>query len=105
MFDPKFFDDIAKRLSDAIPTSVKNLQEDMERNFRGILQAAFAKLDLVTRDEFDVQANVLARTRSKLESLEKRLHEIEQLSAETTPQSNVPIKNTKLSDKKASDHN
>lgn len=98
MFDPKFFDDVAKRLSEVIPPGLKNLQDDMERNFRAILQAAFAKLDLVTRDEFDVQANVLARTRTKLESLEKRLSELEGFCPKETDAA-TPAANKKSKEK------
>ncbi len=77
MFDPKSIDDIATRLSDAIPPGLSNLKEDMEKNFRAILQGALAKMDLVTREEFEVQKGVLAKTRSKLEDLEKRVTEME----------------------------
>jgi len=78
MFDPKSIDDIATRLSDAIPPGFSTLKEDMEKNFRAILQSAFAKMDLVTREEFEVQKGVLAKTRAKLEDLEKRVAEMEQ---------------------------
>jgi len=78
MFDPKSIDDIATRLSDAIPPGFTNLKEDMEKNFRAILQSALGKMDLVTREEFEVQKGVLAKTRSKLEDLEKRVAEMEQ---------------------------
>lgn len=78
MFDPKSIDDIATRLSDAIPPGLNNLKEDMEKNFRAILQSALGKMDLVTREEFEVQKGVLAKTRSKLESLEKRVEAMEQ---------------------------
>ena len=78
MFDPKSIDDIATRLSDAIPPGFSSLKDDMEKNFRAILQGVFAKMDLVTREEFEVQKGVLAKTRSKLEDLEKRVAEMEQ---------------------------
>ena len=78
MFDPKSIDDIATRLSDAIPPGFTNLKEDMEKNFRAILQSALGKMDLVTREEFEVQKGVLAKTRAKLENLEKRVAEMEQ---------------------------
>ena len=78
MFDPKAIDDIASRLAAAIPPSLNNLKDDMERNFRAILQAALGKLDLVTREEFEVQKAVLAKTRSKLEALEQRVADMEQ---------------------------
>lgn len=77
MFDAKSIDDIASRLAGAIPPGLNSLKEDLEKNFRAILQSALAKLDLVTREEFEVQKMVLAKTRSKLEALEKRVEEME----------------------------
>jgi ubiquinone biosynthesis accessory factor UbiK len=76
-FDPRFFDDLAKRLSDAMPPQLAALKNDLEANFKSVLQAGLAKLDLVTRQEFDVQAGVLARTRDKLTALEARLAALE----------------------------
>jgi ubiquinone biosynthesis accessory factor UbiK len=78
MFDPKAIDDIASRLAGAIPPGLNNLKEDLEKTFHAILQGALGKLDLVTREEFEVQKMVLAKTRSKLEDLEKRVAEMEQ---------------------------
>jgi Uncharacterized protein conserved in bacteria len=77
MFDPKTIDDIASRLAGAIPPGLNNLKEDLEKTFHAILQGALGKLDLVTREEFEVQKMVLAKTRSKLEDLEKRVAEME----------------------------
>jgi BMFP domain-containing protein YqiC len=78
MFDPKAIDDITSRLAGAIPPGLNNLKEDLEKTFHAILQGALGKLDLVTREEFEVQKMVLAKTRSKLEDLEKRVAEMEQ---------------------------
>lgn len=78
MFDPKNIDEIANRLANAIPPGLNAVKEDLEKTFRGILQGALSKLDLVTREEFEVQKAVLAKTRSKLEDLEKRVAQIEQ---------------------------
>ena len=77
MFDPKAIDDIASRLAGAIPPGLNNLKEDLEKTFHAILQGALGKMDLVTREEFEVQKMVLAKTRSKLEDLEKRVAEME----------------------------
>lgn len=77
MFDPKALDDIASRLANAVPPGLNNLKDDMEKNFRAILQTALGKLDLVTREEFEVQKGVLAKTRAKLETLEQQVAEIE----------------------------
>ncbi|HIF53815.1 MAG TPA: accessory factor UbiK family protein [Methylococcaceae bacterium] len=79
MFDSKSIDDIASRLADSIPSGLQSMKSDLEKNFHGILQGALGKLDLVTREEFEVQKAVLAKTRSKLEALEKRVEDIEQL--------------------------
>lgn len=75
--DPKMIDDIARRLSEAVPEGIRHLQDDLEQNFRAILQSVLAKLDLVTREEFDVQTAVLRRTREKLEDLDKKLAQLE----------------------------
>jgi len=77
MFDPKAIDDIASRLAGAIPPGLSNLKDDLEKSFHAILQGALSKLDLVTREEFEVQKAVLAKTRSKLEALERRVADIE----------------------------
>jgi len=79
--EPNFIDDLAKRLSGSIPEGLANLRADLEANFRSVLQAGLAKLDLVTRREFDVQAGVLSRTREKLEALEARLAELQAATA------------------------
>jgi BMFP domain-containing protein YqiC len=71
--DPRFIDDLARRLSAAMPESLSAMRRDLEGNFKAVLQAGLARLDLVTRQEFDVQAGVLRRTREKLEALEARL--------------------------------
>jgi hypothetical protein len=78
MFDPKAIDEIASKLTAALPSGFNNLKDDMEKNFHLILQGALGKLDLVTREEFEVQKAVLAKTRSKLEALELRVAAIEQ---------------------------
>ena len=77
MFDAKSIDDIANRLINSIPPGLTNLKEDMDKNFPAILQSALGRLDLVTREEFEVQKAVLAKTRAKLDALEKRVLAIE----------------------------
>ena len=77
MLDAKLLDDIAKRLSGAVPASAKAVQADVEKNLRAATQSVFSRLDLVTREEFDVQRKVLARSRSKIEHLEKQVAELE----------------------------
>ena len=70
-------DDLARRLAEAVPASVRTFGRDLESNFKAVLQARLAKLDLVSRNEFDVQAAVLARTQAALAAMEERLKEIE----------------------------
>ena len=77
MLDTKFIDDLARQISASIPSGLKGMQQDMEKNIHTLLQGAFAKLDLVTREEFDTQTRVLLRTREKLEQLEKAITELE----------------------------
>ena len=71
MIDLKSIDDLARRLSDLIPPDLRDARIDMQQHFRATLQAGLGKLDLVTREEFDVQRAVLLRTREKLELLER----------------------------------
>lgn len=82
MFDPKVLDDIAKNLANAMPSGITELKTDLEKNFRVTLQSTFSKLDLVTREEFDVQTAVLARTRAKLDEMEKKVAQLEALLSE-----------------------
>ena len=77
MFDTKVIDDLARQISNNIPAGIKSAQQDLEKNIHTLLQATFARLDLVTREEFDTQSRVLARTREKLEQLEKTVAAME----------------------------
>jgi BMFP domain-containing protein YqiC len=70
-------DEIARRLFAKVPEAARHMQADLEENFRAVLRASLARLDLVTRDDFDVQTKVLERTRSRLEALEARVRELE----------------------------
>jgi len=92
MFDPRTFDDLTKRLIDVLPSGVKELHQDLEKTFHTVLQNSLSKLDLVTREEFDVQCAVLARTRNKIEALDKRIQELEQHLG--TPSANGPTSQT-----------
>lgn len=76
MFDPKQFDELAKSLFQALPSSVQNLEKEVQEKFKEILQHTFNRLDLVTRDEFDVQSKVLAKTREKLDAMQMQLDTI-----------------------------
>ena len=68
---------LAERLFRALPPPLRAIEQDLQSKFKDILQATFSKLDLVTREEFDVQTKVLARTREKLEQLEKHVTALE----------------------------
>ena len=77
MIDHKTIDDLARRLGEALPDGVRGLQQDIEKNMRAVLTSTFARLDLVTREELDVQKAVLARTRSQLEAMQQKLTDLE----------------------------
>lgn len=76
-FDDLRLDELSRRLADSVPESVRTLGREMEGNFKAVLQSQLSKLDLVSRQEFDVQAALLARTQSRLATLEARLKELE----------------------------
>jgi BMFP domain-containing protein YqiC len=77
VIDPKIFDDMASKLAGLIPQGARDVQHDVEKKIKALLQNKFSKLDLVTREEFDIQCAVLQRTREKLEELEKKVSELE----------------------------
>jgi ubiquinone biosynthesis accessory factor UbiK len=77
MIDHKTIDELARTLSDAMPEGIKMMQSDIENNIRAILEASFTKMNLISRDEFNVQTALLARTREKLDLLEKQLQQLE----------------------------
>lgn len=81
MIDAQKIDELASKLNDVIPPGAKAFQEDMHQQFKKILQNMIGKMDLVTREEFDIQTKVLARTREKLDTLEKM---VEKIQAEKT---------------------
>lgn len=70
-------DSIARQLADSVPEGLRAMRDDMEQNFRSILRSGLDRLDLVTREEFEVQQAVLARAREKLEALHARLEALE----------------------------
>ena len=84
MLEPKTLDDLARRLAESMPEGGKVLREDLSRGFRSTLEAGLGRLDLVTREELDVQAAVLARTRAKLEDLVLRVAALEAAAAQRT---------------------
>ncbi len=77
MIDSKTIDELATKLSNLVPEGLKNAGDDLGKQFKQALQSGLAKMDLVTREEFDAQTKVLERTREKLEILEKKVSSLE----------------------------
>lgn len=75
--DPRFIAELARRLASRLPDGVQAVRSDLQKNFEAMLSSALGRLDLVTREEFDVQRRVLQRTREKLERLETALDALE----------------------------
>jgi hypothetical protein len=78
VLDPRLIDDLARRLGGTLPESLRSLREDLEQNFKATLQAALGRLDLVTREEFDLRSDMLERAREALAELERRIESLEQ---------------------------
>jgi BMFP domain-containing protein YqiC len=75
---PRFgLDELARQLAESMPQNLRAFGHDLERNFKAVLNAGLERMELVTREEFDVQRSVLERTRTKLEQMEARLAELE----------------------------
>lgn len=75
--DPTSLDALARRLAQAVPPGLNSLGDELERNLKAVLQTGLKNMDLVTREEFEVQRGVLGRTRQRLEELQQRLDELE----------------------------
>jgi hypothetical protein len=75
--DRRPIEDLARKLAESVPPGVRAMQADLEKNFRALLEAGFARMNLVTREEFEVQQRVLERTREKLAELEARLQALQ----------------------------
>jgi BMFP domain-containing protein YqiC len=86
MIDLSHIDDLARRLSNLVPPGVRDGREELQQNFKAVLQSGLAKLDLVTREEFEVQRAVLLRTREKLEQLQRELESLEARLGTRPPQ-------------------
>ncbi|WP_147653803.1 ubiquinone biosynthesis accessory factor UbiK [Vulcaniibacterium gelatinicum] len=86
MIDLDKLDELARRLSNLVPPSLREGREELQQNFRAVLQSGLSRLDLVTREEFEVQRAVLLRTREKLEALERTVAELEAQLAAARPQ-------------------
>lgn len=77
MISPPDFEHFFRQVKDALPKGVLDLQQDLERNLRAALETALHRMNVVTREEFDVQADVVTRTRERLEVLEKKVADLE----------------------------
>ncbi|HSW14213.1 MAG TPA: accessory factor UbiK family protein [Solimonas sp.] len=77
MIEPRQLEDLATRLGAVIPPGLRGMKRELEDNFRAVLRANLEKWDLVSRERFDVQAELLARTQAKLAQMEKRLNVLE----------------------------
>lgn len=77
MIDPRNIDEMAERISSLMPESAMRFQEEIEKNLKAGLKGVLQKMDLVTREEFDVQTAILERSREKLAQLEQRVAELE----------------------------
>ncbi len=94
MIDLNHIDELARRLSGLVPPSLRESREELQQNFKSVLQAGLSKLDLVTREEFEVQRAVLLRTREKLEQLQQAVAELESQSDGAPPTGALPDINT-----------
>lgn len=72
-------DKLSEKLSAVLPSGLKDIKEDAQKNFKSVLESSFAKMNLVTREEFDAQSAVLTRTREQISVLEKQVSELEAL--------------------------
>ena len=81
MIDPKKIEQIARQVHESMPKGLRDLGEDVEKKIRQVLQSQLTRLDLVSREEFDVQTQVLLRTREKLALLEQRINDLENRAA------------------------
>lgn len=92
MIDTKKIEQLARQVHEAMPKGIREFGDDVEKKIRQVLQAQLTRMDLVNREEFDVQTQVLLRTREKLAALEQRLAQLEARTPETsvTPASRQP---------------
>ncbi|KNC12114.1 hypothetical protein AC791_01895 [Klebsiella sp. RIT-PI-d] len=81
MIDPKKIEQLARQVHESMPKGIRDFGDDVEKKIRQVLQSQLTRLDLISREEFDVQTQVLLRTREKLALLEQRLTELENRSS------------------------
>jgi len=92
MINAKKIEDIAKQVTESIPPGLKNLASDLEDKTKTILQRKLSQLDVVTREEFDVQTQVLLKTRQQLTALEAKLTQLESKLADNSEADNTVAK-------------
>ena len=78
LIDDSKIDNLIKKILSALPADLRQAKTDIEKNLKAIITAGLAKMNLVTREEFDVQADLLARTRASLEKIKNQLAELEE---------------------------
>lgn len=84
------FEELSERLGRMLPPGAERLREDLRRNFKATVQSTLDRMDLVTREEFDIQRALLARTRARLEELEQRVAEMESAPDPAAPTGGGP---------------
>lgn len=94
MIDSKKIEQLARQVHEAMPKGIRDLGDDVEKKIRQVLQAQLTRMDLVNREEFDVQTQVLIRTREKLAALEQRLAQLESQSVNTPAPAPVAVLKT-----------
>ena len=77
MINTDFLDEVSRKVSSVLPEGIKMMQQDVDKNIRAALQSSIEKMNLVSREEFDVQAALLARTQERLQALEKQIEQLE----------------------------
>lgn len=92
MINPKKIEQIARQIHESLPKGMRELSDDVEKKIRQALQAQLTKLDLVNREEFDIQTQVLLKTREKLHQLEQRLNVLEDAATEASRQQKDSVK-------------
>jgi len=85
MINLSSIDNLARRLSEKVPPGLKQTREELQANFRNVLHAGLSKMDIITREEFEVQRAILERTREKLEALEQTVAALEKGNSEPAP--------------------
>lgn len=90
MIDLGHIDELARRLGSLVPPGLREGREELQQNFKSVLQSGLGRLDLVTREEFDVQCAVLLRTREQLETLQRTVAELEAQLASSAATAQAP---------------